>query len=60
MAVDHLDADALAALVVRIDAEQGSLDLLVNDIWGGENSSSGIGASASATSGPACTCWKLG
>ena len=26
-----------AALVARIDAEQGRLDVLVNDIWGGEN-----------------------
>jgi len=36
VAVDHLDAPAVAALVRRIDAEQGRLDLLVNDIWGGE------------------------
>ncbi|HEX6027020.1 MAG TPA: SDR family oxidoreductase [Solirubrobacter sp.] len=37
VAVDHLDPEAVAALVARIDAEQGRLDLLVNDIWGGEN-----------------------
>ena len=36
VAVDHLDPDAVAALVARIDSEQGRLDLLVNDIWGGE------------------------
>jgi NAD(P)-dependent dehydrogenase (short-subunit alcohol dehydrogenase family) len=36
VAVDHLDAPAVAALVRRIDAEQGRLDVLVNDIWGGE------------------------
>jgi NAD(P)-dependent dehydrogenase (short-subunit alcohol dehydrogenase family) len=36
VAVDHLDPDAVAALVARIDAEQGRLDLLVNDVWGGE------------------------
>ena len=34
---DHLEADQVEALVARIDAEQGRLDVLVNDIWGGEN-----------------------
>ena len=34
---DHLDSDAVAALVARIDAEQGRLDVLVNDIWGAEH-----------------------
>jgi NAD(P)-dependent dehydrogenase (short-subunit alcohol dehydrogenase family) len=34
--VDHLEADQVAALVRRIDAEQQRLDVLVNDIWGGE------------------------
>jgi NAD(P)-dependent dehydrogenase (short-subunit alcohol dehydrogenase family) len=34
--VDHLDPDAVAALVRRIDAAHGRLDVLVNDIWGGE------------------------
>lgn len=33
---DHLDRDVVAALVARIDAEQGRLDVLVNDIWGAE------------------------
>ncbi|MGW2645725.1 SDR family oxidoreductase [Streptomyces sp. NPDC001393] len=36
VAADHLDASAVRALVERVDAEQGRLDLLVNDIWGGE------------------------
>jgi NAD(P)-dependent dehydrogenase (short-subunit alcohol dehydrogenase family) len=36
VAVDHLEAAQVAALVQRIDAEQGRLDILVNDIWGGE------------------------
>src|SRR5918997_835180 len=36
VAVDHLEPDGVAALVGRIDAEQGRLDVLVNDIWGGE------------------------
>jgi NAD(P)-dependent dehydrogenase (short-subunit alcohol dehydrogenase family) len=34
--VDHLEADQVEALVGRIDREHGRLDLLVNDIWGGE------------------------
>ena len=36
VAVDHLKADAVRSLVERIDAEQGRLDVLVNDVWGGE------------------------
>jgi len=35
-AVDHLESEQVAALVVRIDEEHGRLDVLVNDIWGGE------------------------
>ncbi|WP_405847402.1 SDR family oxidoreductase [Streptomyces sp. NBC_01518] len=34
---DHLDPSAVRALVDRIDDEQGRLDVLVNDIWGGEH-----------------------
>ncbi|PZF80979.1 SDR family oxidoreductase [Jiangella anatolica] len=34
--VDHLVPEQVRALVRRIDAEQGRLDVLVNDIWGGE------------------------
>jgi NAD(P)-dependent dehydrogenase (short-subunit alcohol dehydrogenase family) len=34
--VDHLVADEVARLVDRIRAEQGRLDVLVNDLWGGE------------------------
>jgi len=36
VAVDHLEASEVEALVQRIDAERGRLDVLVNDIWGGE------------------------
>jgi NAD(P)-dependent dehydrogenase (short-subunit alcohol dehydrogenase family) len=36
VAVDHLEASEVGALVDRIDAERGRLDVLVNDIWGGE------------------------
>ena len=34
MQVDHLDPQQVKALVARIDAEQGALHVLVNDIWG--------------------------
>ncbi|RVD63666.1 SDR family oxidoreductase [Mesorhizobium sp. M7A.F.Ca.ET.027.03.2.1] len=34
--VDHLVADDVRKLVERIRTEQGRLDILVNDIWGGE------------------------
>ena len=34
--VDHLVPSAVEALVGRIRAEQGRLDVLVNDVWGGE------------------------
>jgi NAD(P)-dependent dehydrogenase (short-subunit alcohol dehydrogenase family) len=36
VALDHLVAEDVQRLVVRIRAEQGRLDILVNDIWGGE------------------------
>lgn len=35
--VDHADAAAVERLVASILAEQGRLDLLVNDLWGGEH-----------------------
>jgi NAD(P)-dependent dehydrogenase (short-subunit alcohol dehydrogenase family) len=35
--VDHLVPEQVAALVRRIDEEQGRLDVLVNDVWGGEH-----------------------
>ncbi|MFH9570936.1 SDR family oxidoreductase [Streptomyces sp. NPDC017230] len=34
---DHLDPAQVAALIDRVGREQGRLDVLVNDIWGGEN-----------------------
>jgi NAD(P)-dependent dehydrogenase (short-subunit alcohol dehydrogenase family) len=34
--VDHLVPDEVRALVERIDAEHGRLDILVNDVWGAE------------------------
>jgi NAD(P)-dependent dehydrogenase (short-subunit alcohol dehydrogenase family) len=36
VAIDHLDPEAVRALVARIRNEQRRLDLLVNDVWGGE------------------------
>jgi NAD(P)-dependent dehydrogenase (short-subunit alcohol dehydrogenase family) len=34
--VDHLVPEEVRALVARIEGEQGRLDVLVNDVWGGE------------------------
>ena len=34
---DHLDAAQVQVLVGRIDAHHGRLDILVNNIWGGEH-----------------------
>src|ERR1044071_5858209 len=34
--VDHTKADQVAALIARIRKEQKRLDVLVNDIWGGD------------------------
>lgn len=36
VAVDHLDPSQVKELIERIDREQGQLDILVNDIWGGD------------------------
>ena len=36
VAADHLEPEQVEALVRRIDAEHRRLDVLVNDIWGGE------------------------
>jgi NAD(P)-dependent dehydrogenase (short-subunit alcohol dehydrogenase family) len=34
--VDHLEPEGVRDLVGRIEGEQGRLDVLVNDVWGGE------------------------
>jgi NAD(P)-dependent dehydrogenase (short-subunit alcohol dehydrogenase family) len=36
VAVDHLDPEQVRELIARIDREQGALDILVNDLWGGD------------------------
>ncbi len=36
IAVDHLDPEQVRALAERIRSEFGHIDVLVNDIWGGE------------------------
>jgi NAD(P)-dependent dehydrogenase (short-subunit alcohol dehydrogenase family) len=36
VAVDHLEPNQVRELVERIDSERGRLDVLVNDVWGGE------------------------
>src|SRR6266545_2808866 len=35
-AVDHLDPDQVKALAEQIRKDHGHIDVLVNDIWGGE------------------------
>lgn len=35
--VDHLDPRQVEALIARIEKEHGRLDVLVNDIWGGDH-----------------------
>lgn len=35
--VDHLETDQVRDLVARIDRDHGRLDVLVNDVWGGEH-----------------------
>ncbi|MEU7318381.1 SDR family oxidoreductase [Streptomyces sp. NPDC007083] len=37
VAVDHLDPDRVRALTDRIEEEAGALDILVNDLWGGDH-----------------------
>ncbi|MEV6400854.1 SDR family oxidoreductase [Streptomyces sp. NPDC051907] len=34
---DHLDPEQVRAVVARIDDDHGRLDILVNDVWGGEH-----------------------
>jgi len=34
---DHLEPERVRALVERIDRDHGRLDVLVNDVWGGEH-----------------------
>jgi NAD(P)-dependent dehydrogenase (short-subunit alcohol dehydrogenase family) len=36
LAVDHLDAAQVARLAERLRSDHGHIDVLVNDIWGGE------------------------
>lgn len=36
VAVDHLDSDQVRRLAGRVRDDQGSIDVLVNDIWGAE------------------------
>jgi NAD(P)-dependent dehydrogenase (short-subunit alcohol dehydrogenase family) len=35
--VDHLEPERVRALVERIDRDHGRLDVLVNDVWGGDH-----------------------
>lgn len=42
VACDHTDEAAVAALFARVEAEQGRLDLLVNNAWGGHEVFDGV------------------
>lgn len=37
VAADHLDPAQVRAVIERIDRDHGRLDILVNDVWGGEH-----------------------
>ncbi len=54
--VDHLDPAAVGALVARIETEQGRLDILINDIFGGTPMPNGTRNCGSTTSPEACGC----
>ncbi|WP_062477017.1 SDR family oxidoreductase [Variovorax boronicumulans] len=42
LACDHTKEDEVAALFARVEREQGRLDLLVNNAWGGHESFTGV------------------
>ena len=42
VACDHTKEDEVAALFARVEREQGRLDLLVNNAWGGHESFTGV------------------
>jgi NAD(P)-dependent dehydrogenase (short-subunit alcohol dehydrogenase family) len=56
--VDHEDPDAVAALVRRIGDERGALDVLVNDMFGGDRYARGTSRCGSTTSPAADGCWR--
>ena len=39
---DHTDAEDVAGLFARVEREQGTLDLLVNNAWGGHEAFTGV------------------
>jgi NAD(P)-dependent dehydrogenase (short-subunit alcohol dehydrogenase family) len=43
---DHTQSDDIAALFRRVQEEQGRLDLLVNNVWGGYEQYDGVGFAA--------------
>ena len=61
--VDHLDPDQVGRLAERVHTDHGRLDVLVNDIWGGERLKGGpprgTGRSGSSTSTTACGMLRL-
>jgi NAD(P)-dependent dehydrogenase (short-subunit alcohol dehydrogenase family) len=54
--VDHLDPDQVKNLTDRIDADHGRLDVLVNDIFGGDRYADWKTRSGSTTCTAGCGC----
>jgi NAD(P)-dependent dehydrogenase (short-subunit alcohol dehydrogenase family) len=54
--VDHLQPSQVAELVERIDRDMGRLDILVNDIWGGERLLRGTPSCGTTTWTTVCGC----
>ena len=60
LVVDHEDPTAVAGLVARIEAERGRLDVLVNDIFGGDRYAQWDRPLGSTTWRVACGCCGWG
>ena len=60
LVVDHEDPAAVAGLVAQIEAEHGRLDVLVNDIFGGDRYAQWHTPMWSTTSPVACGCCGWG
>ena len=52
--VDHTEEEQVAALFRRVRKEQGRLDILVNDVWGGDELTDGASPSGSSRWRRAC------
>jgi NAD(P)-dependent dehydrogenase (short-subunit alcohol dehydrogenase family) len=55
--VDHLDVDQVRSLLQRIEGEQGRLDILVNDIFGGDRYMEWDKPHTTSPGGCGCCAW---